>query len=239
MPYSNRRSRAFTLIELLVVIAIIAILAAILFPVFAKAREKARQASCLSNLKQVGLALMQYVQDYEETMPWDWASANRDGISIAPAPQPFFWMNGSVKEENPYRWPAKLIPYIKTRNIFQCPSGIVHHTSSSLPSDETLSYWANGAAFTGRGRTPMNIAGIQSPAQVITMYDDWDCYRRGEVVFRMFRTDSGGLDGSRTFSITGRRYAHTGGMNVGFADGHAKWMRSQDIVDALWIDPEF
>ena len=61
--------RGFTLIELLVVIAIIAILAAILFPVFAKAREKARQASCLSNVKQMCLALMQYAQDYDETLP--------------------------------------------------------------------------------------------------------------------------------------------------------------------------
>ncbi|HAZ62604.1 MAG TPA: hypothetical protein DCZ72_03195, partial [Armatimonadetes bacterium] len=204
--------------------AIIAILAAILFPVFAKAREKARQASCLSNLKQVGLALMQYVQDYEETMPWD-AATTGTGISINPAPQPFFWMNGSVKEENPYRWPAKLIPYIKTRAIFQCPSGIVHSTSTNLPKDETLSYWANGGAFTGRGRGPMNIAAIQAPAQVITMYDDWDCYRRGQVVFRMYRTGSGGLTANDTFQLPGRRFAHNGGMNVGFADGHAKWMR--------------
>src|SRR5437899_3579592 len=64
--------RAFTLIELLVVIAIIAILAAILFPVFAQAREKARQASCISNLKQIGMGIMQYVQDFDETYPCNW-----------------------------------------------------------------------------------------------------------------------------------------------------------------------
>src|ERR1700756_3607746 len=66
---SYRRRSGFTLIELLVVIAIIAILAAILFPVFAQAREKARQASCASNMKQIGLAMIMYVQDYDETMP--------------------------------------------------------------------------------------------------------------------------------------------------------------------------
>src|SRR5256885_15549422 len=63
------KKRGFTLIELLVVIAIIAILAAILFPVFAQAREKARQAACMSNLRQIGLAFAQYVQDYDERMP--------------------------------------------------------------------------------------------------------------------------------------------------------------------------
>src|SRR5690606_11571266 len=71
-PMTERRRRAFTLIELLVVIAIIAILAAILFPVFAKAREKARQTSCLSNAKQIGLAMMQYTQDHDEYYPFPW-----------------------------------------------------------------------------------------------------------------------------------------------------------------------
>src|SRR5436305_5617690 len=80
----GKNRKAFTLIELLVVIAIIAILAAILFPVFAKAREKARQASCLSNLKQIGLATMQYVQDYDETYyPHRWNSGPDSNPLIA------------------------------------------------------------------------------------------------------------------------------------------------------------
>src|SRR5580704_7489517 len=76
----RRRTAGFTLIELLVVIAIIAILAAILFPVFAQAREKARQTSCISNLKQIGLATLQYVQDYDETYPDGWAPDGFSGL---------------------------------------------------------------------------------------------------------------------------------------------------------------
>src|SRR5262250_2612097 len=91
------RKRAFTLIELLVVIAIIAILAAILFPVFAQAREKARGISCLSNTKEMGLAVLMYVQDYDETFP---IGAQAD------------WNNS---------WPTKVQPYIKNLAVFRCP----------------------------------------------------------------------------------------------------------------------
>lgn len=104
---SRRRSvrRAFTLIELLVVIAIIAILAAILFPVFAKAREKARQTACLSNMKQIGLGLMMYVQDYDETMPYPFP--NNPGI------------NGGSNCGQPID--QLLTPYTKSDAIWACP----------------------------------------------------------------------------------------------------------------------
>src|SRR5437773_834060 len=104
-----KRHKGFTLIELLVVIAIIAILAAILFPVFAQAREKARQTSCLSNMKQLSTALIMYVQDYDETLP----------------------KNEVIDQNNWGAWPANhylwssawcIQPYIKNRQIFQCPS---------------------------------------------------------------------------------------------------------------------
>ncbi|MEN6544530.1 MAG: prepilin-type N-terminal cleavage/methylation domain-containing protein [Armatimonadia bacterium] len=91
--------RGFTLIELLVVIAIIAILAAILFPVFAKAREKARQTSCLSNIKQLSVGCMMYVQDYDETLV-----RCRNFLSRT-------------------LWPNDILPYVKNQQIFRCPSG--------------------------------------------------------------------------------------------------------------------
>ena len=99
-----RGTRGFTLIELLVVIAIIAILASILFPVFARARENARRSSCQSNLKQIGLGVMQYVQDYDETYPW---GPNQDG-GVAPPTGTTRWSTG-------YWWWGEIIfPYTKS-----------------------------------------------------------------------------------------------------------------------------
>jgi len=104
----------FTLIELLIVIAIIAILAAILFPVFARARENARRASCQSNLKQIGLGLIQYAQDYDETLV-------RSNYGPTPGG------NGGAKNSDPtagdYKWMDALFPYTKSTQIFDCPSG--------------------------------------------------------------------------------------------------------------------
>src|SRR5713226_8900708 len=98
----KRRAAGFTLIELLVVIAIIAILAAILFPVFAQARAKARQTACLSNMKQLGLAIMQYTQDYDEVYP------------------PSQW---GVNPPVVVSWPTMVYPYVKNAGVFVCPDG--------------------------------------------------------------------------------------------------------------------
>lgn len=105
------KSMAFTLIELLVVIAIIAILAAILFPVFAQAREKARQAACLSNTKQIGLGLAMYTQDNDETFP---------GIFYRTAPPAYTGINGGTEDRIPLE--SQLEPYTKNADVWHCPS---------------------------------------------------------------------------------------------------------------------
>jgi len=110
--------RAFTLIELLVVIVIIAILAAILFPVFARARENARRASCMSNEKQLGLAVLQYTQDYDEKLPTSY-----DG-----ATPPTYWFQ-------------QIQPYTKSTQVFFCPSDSVSNASNSLTSSNISYGW--------------------------------------------------------------------------------------------------
>lgn len=118
------RTRGFTLIELLVVIAIIAILAAILFPVFAKAREKARQSSCLSNIKQVGLAFMQYSQDYDERLPAGYSG----GVG---------W------------WTSAITPYMKNTQILTCPSKKANYPGYGVPYPNIMGDAAPGGVSIG------------------------------------------------------------------------------------------
>ncbi|MEI6501848.1 MAG: DUF1559 domain-containing protein [Armatimonadota bacterium] len=121
--------KGFTLIELLVVIAIIAILASILFPVFAKAREKARQSSCMSNMKQLDIAFQSYAQDYDEQLPY----ASPGLLSAAPLAASAAWISASVTTT----WDPKLgsiYPYIKNVQIFVCPSRKVDTCGYSMNS---------------------------------------------------------------------------------------------------------
>ncbi|MBI5833480.1 MAG: DUF1559 domain-containing protein [Armatimonadetes bacterium] len=194
------RRRAFTLIELLVVIAIIAILAAILFPVFAKAREKARQSSCQSNMKQIGVAMMQYSQDYDESFtPYGTTPAGYTGY-----PQNSGWMP----------WCQLIQPYMKSTQALMCPS------DAAKPVAPTPSYAANHMAGTGwdgscAGRTgngPHNYQSLSacvSPAETISTIEISGYWE--------FWVASAHMDGGWAAP---RR--HTDQANFLFCDGHVK-----------------
>ena len=139
----RRARRGFTLIELLVVIAIIAILAAILFPVFGRARENARRASCQSNLKQIGLGLMQYVQDNNERVPAgcaDQGTPGPDGLCVA---------------KRDVVWMSSIQPYVKSTQIFTCPSADFDEADLVLADSTTLGYAPN-ASYSSAGSYIMN-----------------------------------------------------------------------------------
>jgi len=192
--------RGFTLIELLVVIAIIAILAAILFPVFARAREKARQTSCLNNVKELQLAILMYIGDYDETFCL--ASNYAAGT----------------------RWFTLIDPYVKNTQIWMCPSFKHAYASSTRQSYG----WNIYGGRTGRGmgyydgdvRTytglRLRLSEIPKPAETINVGDEpeWENGWRGYIYLS---------------SLTGPATVHSEGGNYGFVDGHAKWV-SQTAV---------
>src|SRR5436190_2307149 len=153
MNLSRSDTCAFTLIELLVVIAIIAILAAILFPVFAQAREKARGISCLSNTKQVDLGVQMYVQDYDETFPMDYYNT-----LFAPSDPPFT----PVVPETIVGWNEAIHPYVKNVQLFRCPSS---------PRGNPLTVGADGSTFGNDDSAPTGATGYSINARLVG--NDW------------------------------------------------------------------
>lgn len=118
----RQKNSGFTLIELLVVIAIIALLAAILFPVFGRARENARRSSCQSNLKQIGLGLVQYAQDYDDNMVWA------------------FYQTTSTDSSSAYKWMDVIYPYVKNEQVFNCPSDLLTTDVNDQTKNHTFAY---------------------------------------------------------------------------------------------------
>ena len=174
MNIRNNR-QAFTLIELLVVIAIIAILAAILFPVFAQAREKARSASCLSNQKQLGLATLMYSQDYDELMPLTTSNINGQWLTnfwhMVPPTWSSLQTHPAVQGSN-FVWANTIQPYVKNYGILACPSapefrvGLARFTySNMLARPEKTSYTINGLL------QAYPQAGINAPADLPLIWE--------------------------------------------------------------------
>jgi prepilin-type N-terminal cleavage/methylation domain-containing protein/prepilin-type processing-associated H-X9-DG protein len=207
--------KGFTLIELLVVIAIIAILAAILFPVFARAREKARQTSCLSNLKQLGLGYLMYAQDYDERLPMGWYPVDVGGSWDV-------WANPRM-----VKFGDCVQPYLKNEQIYQCPTTEFTIAGGGRTGDLTVigrswSYGWNCGWLWGR-----KLGQIQLPAQIAMTCESWGDWRANP-------TNSGnGCNGG--LGDTGRGAAaeadcHNGGVNLAFCDGHAKWEKGNKAL---------
>jgi len=216
----NSLKKGFTLIELLVVIAIIAILAAILFPVFAKVREKARQITCASNLKQIGLGIMQYSQDNDEKQPYVFGNDGKPDTT----------------------WCTLVMPYIKSAGVFKCPDDTYSRGANDKDSTgtdivgkapEVDSYslvlpWGDWDGNWGASRS--GLASITSPASTIMLAERWNGYHFTKVGWAQdvwcdngeyLRGQSGGPAGAT---------AHTGLSNYLFCDGHVKGMRYEQTI---------
>lgn len=204
----NLRS-AFTLIELLVVIAIVSILAAILFPVFGQARSKARQATCLSNMRQLGIGLDMYAQDYDETLFFFGHNTDR---SRARPDAPL----GATREN---RWWNQIFPYTKAPGgLIICPqdAGLVPHASEDGNNGRPLvprSYVANRAA------EALSVAQVDNPAEVIVVTEKGDPFDDSWFEPPKNLYEKPGF-GQPVLALA----RHHGGVNVSFFDGHAKWM---------------
>lgn len=202
------KNKAFTLIELLVVIAIIAILAAILFPVFAQARESARTTSCLSNMKQVALGWMMYSQDYDESFPLSrrvFSGTVSNGCDCD--------ANCTVNES----WMEETQPYVKSYDLYKCPSNPNNNvTTEDRDKNFKVSYATNGVVMWGTN--VLRQASLNRPAETVMLLEStWSCSDLGDWVAR---------GQNPTACVWGPGFkSHRGKSGIGnwaFFDGHAK-----------------
>jgi prepilin-type N-terminal cleavage/methylation domain-containing protein/prepilin-type processing-associated H-X9-DG protein len=232
-------SPGFTLIELLVVIAIISLLAAILFPVFAQAREKARQSTCVSNQKQIGLAMLQYNQDYDEMYP------------IA-----FY---GSSASGTPVSWPLMIQPYVKNAQIFTCPSesddfGITPGTFSPATPNGILTTYAYNFYIGANNNTiyTKSLPEFNKPAQTVLLVDGtcdprgayattpglWKKPKRSSDTSAVTETTgpNSGTTRPTTKNRTGWLIINAGSTSIGLADYGAPVARHTEMTNVLWAD---
>ena len=239
----------FTLIELLVVIAIIAILAAILFPVFAKAREKARQTACTSNMKQLGLAMSQYLQDYDEYPPSgsDW------------------WGSGAG-------WSAQIYPYVKSKAAFLCPDDVVPGDQCSYGMNDEIVSCTNSPCTAQYPPTTIPMTQFAAPTRTVLLFEVVKSpgSAGGYTVDQIFTSggygsptgdgfdECAGTNGSNKGTSDPVQYAtgytrvvpspstytpfyaqygvHSDGSNYLFADCHVKWLKGS-MVSAGSVNP--
>jgi prepilin-type N-terminal cleavage/methylation domain-containing protein/prepilin-type processing-associated H-X9-DG protein len=241
------RARGFTLIELLVVIAVLAILAAILFPVFAHAREKARQATCLSNLKQLAFAILMYAQDWDEVFPTQGHLTPRQDPAID-------WGKRTWVYDDPY---LTLQPYAKNFKVFFCPDrhrfvyasgdfskpgpltfevwGYGYNWSSGYgPGSNRNSIWNRGDGCVGRDNgkfLPGNPIARVAQASTFPMLGDtgdWPWQTISTAAFDTRTNPSSGINADMP-----QGWRHAGGNIFAFADGHARWYRYNGTL----VDP--
>ncbi|MGC9317535.1 MAG: prepilin-type N-terminal cleavage/methylation domain-containing protein [Armatimonadota bacterium] len=217
--------KGFTLIELLVVIAIIAILAAILFPVFARAREKAKQTSCLSNMKQLVLGAHMYTTDYDDCLFGHLAGTRypqNPGEPSWPWDAPY------------YNWPQQVYPYVKNEQLYVCPSVPTydwHYNGRDSYLGYGMNYWVTYFYYY------LNMSDFETPAETI-WFTDCKYYVVYPTYYLARYPDhyAYGQDGFARLDIR-----HNDGANVGFIDGHAKWMNRQTLEgdNGLYGDSQF
>ena len=238
------RKSGFTLIELLVVIAIIALLAAILFPVFARARENARRASCQSNMKQMALGALQYIQDYDSRYP-----GHNFGLGPQATPAAKWVCNEDDADQYSY-WFDAIYPYVKSVQLFACPSEgyITSAAGYAHPNPWTTTPFKIGAPYTNFIEDKVHYSANKNVFDCATLDSQLSATAN---TFMIFEADP------RSFTVIGRirpysttaawtaaegtadnapRVRHFDGENYAFCDGHVKWLKrsSVTLTDTRW-----
>ena len=221
---SSRTPAAFTLIELLVVIAIIAILAAILFPVFAQARSKARAVNSLSNSRQIGIGLQMYVQDYDETLP------------LTLHARPAGWAYGDPDPS----WLDGIQPYVKSRLLHRLPDDASDNWNKIVAPAKTprKSSYVTNAYLNSSATTSWALASIEAPASTIFIVE----YKESKPGAPKVGDHCHPMcwEGAPTSTCTSiasdtevEKARYQGGANYTFTDGHAKWHRFEQTYNPL------
>ncbi len=260
--HTRHSNNGFTLIELLVVIAIIAILAAILFPVFAQAREKARSISCLSNQKQIGTGIMMYVQDYDEMFPNNPCNINN--------PSNAFWNpfgGGVCPFPPPVGWGDQVQPYIKNTQVYKCPDVSIPGSTNPYDNGDNSGppyYSLDGQPHTkaysdytfNYGLERASLAKLDRPASTISVTEgtgSWDSsnslayppdtlFSQGGNACDNTVVACGGWGPNNTNAdnnnypeglVWAYMNRHTNGSNFIFGDGHAKWQKPDAVYGRL------